>query len=272
MVLVRVHPAGRDQAQQMTHAAGLLRRLDQRRQHGVARERPVGHGAWRCAAGPASPRGPRRCSDGRPRNCPSGRPADRHRCRLCAGRRAGRLTTAGRSSACAPAPRRCRRAASRQPKPSRITSITGRMACSPVACVSPYRVVPAIVSIGRAEEQMDAIDRDLRQAADVRRGSWRRRDGGAGRSRHLPGRVRPPRAARWSADEPGYRLPHRVHDQGGHRHRGDADGGTGQAVARCTGRRDRAGTDAIPSFWKASTMPACRAPGRAAGPSPCAIC
>ena len=82
---------------------------------------------------------------------------------------------------------------------------------------------------------MEAIDRDQREAAD--QGAV---PGVVALAMHdgrvvLSGRLRSPRAAGWSRDEHGYRLPHRLHDQGGNRCGGHADGRTGKTVARGTG-------------------------------------
>ena len=87
--------------------------------------RAVGDRRRRCAAGPASPRGRRRYSGGRPRSCPSARPAGRHRGRRCAGRHAGSSPRAGRNVGVFAWRTALSAASSRQPQPSRMTSMTG---------------------------------------------------------------------------------------------------------------------------------------------------
>ena len=109
VVLVRMHAARRDQADEVAGAAALAQPLDQALQRRRALDLAVGDGIGdaRQVLHHQAPGADIEMADLGIAHLP--RQAGRHPCPTYAGRRAGRSPTGGRRSACGPGGRRCRR-------------------------------------------------------------------------------------------------------------------------------------------------------------------
>ena len=89
VLLVRMHAAGRNQAEQVAGAVRCLQFVDQIGQRAALGDRCRPPIASPIRTSSCSPRGRRRCSCARPRSCPSVRRAGRHRGRRYAGSACG---------------------------------------------------------------------------------------------------------------------------------------------------------------------------------------